>query len=181
MLYFLYFIIYSFIGFVLETLYTLFTTNILVMKKCFLFNFLCPVYGIGALVILGATKYFRDNKLLTIIVGGIAATVVEYFIHFIYKDMLGVTIWSYDGYKFNIQGRICMLFTFFWSFLSYFLVYFIHPFIEKNMPPIPKSVALSLLIFVGIDSILSIFLYKFYGTKDAVNIFWLTSIYRKTH
>lgn len=181
MLYFLYFIIYSFIGFILETLYTLFTTGIFVMKKCFLFSFLCPVYGFGALAILGITKNFRDNKFLTVIIGGISATFVEYFIHYIYEAFLGVTIWTYNDYKYNLNGRICILFTFFWCILSYFLVYFIHPFIEKNMPSIPKSVALSLLIFIGIDGLLSIFLYKYFGTKDAVNILWLNSIYQKMH
>ena len=57
---FMYFIIYSFIGFILETLYTLLTKGIFKMKKCFLINCLCPVYGVGALLILYTTRKMRD-------------------------------------------------------------------------------------------------------------------------
>lgn len=59
---FIYFIIYSFIGFIIETIYTLLTKGVFKMKKCFMLNFLCPVYGVGALLILYTTRKFRKKK-----------------------------------------------------------------------------------------------------------------------
>lgn len=173
MIYFVYFVFYSFIGFILETLYSLVTRGIFIWKKCFLFNLLCPVYGFGAIAILLSTKSIREYKIATMIVGGIAATIVEYIVHYIYQEWLGVMIWDYSDVLYNINGRICLTFTFFWCILSGILVYFIHPILEKNMTSIPKSLVLTMLFFIGIDAILSIVLYKRYGNKNAVNISWL--------
>lgn len=176
--YFIYFILYSFIGFLLETLYSLLTTGAFIWKKCFLFNFLCPVYGFGAISIIIVTRYIKDYKILTMIVGGILATLVEFIVHYIYKEIIGVSIWDYSDLFLNIQGRVCLIFTFFWSILSGILVYWIHPFVQKNMLKIPNSIAFSILVFVAIDGIISIFLYNKYGHKDAINFNWLISNYR---
>ena len=178
MSYFVYFLLYSFIGFILETLYSIVTKGFFIWKKCFLFNLLCPVYGFGALAIILSTRYIREYKFLTIFVGGIVATIVEYVVHYVYEEILGVSIWDYSDVPYNVNGRICLTFTFFWFILSGILVYWIHPYIEKNLTSIPKSLFLTVLIFVGIDAIISVFLYKKFGNKNAVNINWLITNFR---
>ena len=175
MAYFMYFMFYSFTGFILETLYTLITRGLFVSKKCFLINLLCPVYGLGAIAILTATRPFKENKYITFIFGGITATAVEYFVHYIYKEILGVSIWDYSAFPYNINGRICLLFTVFWSFLSLALVYIIHPVIEKKLAYMPKTLFAVLVMFVSIDAFVSTLLYKKYGNKNAVDIYWLIS------
>lgn len=175
MVYFIYFFIYSFIGFVLETLYTFFTRGLLIWKKCFLINWLCPVYGFGAIAILLSTRLIKNYKILTMLVGAVAATAVEFVVHLFYEKILGVTIWNYSDLPLNIDGRICLTFTFFWCILSGFLVYFVHPFIEKITTSIPKTLYLFLIMFVGIDAILSTVLYKKIGSRNAVNISWIIS------
>lgn len=177
MAYFMYFVLYSFIGFILETLYTLITRGILISKKCFLINLLCPVYGLGAIAILACTKPIKQYKILTFVIGGAAATAVEYLLDFIYKEILGVSIWDYSGLPYNINGRVCLLFTIFWSILSMGLVYFIHPFIEKRMATMPKTLFAILLLFVGMDAMISTLLYKKFGNRQAVNLTWLISNY----
>ena len=108
----------------------------------------------------------------------IVATVVEYVVHYVYEEILGVSIWDYSDVPYNVNGRICLTFTFFWFILSGILVYWIHPYIEKNLTSIPKSLFLTVLIFVGIDAIISVFLYKKFGNKNAVNINWLITNFR---
>ena len=93
----MYFVLYSFVGFILETLYTLVTRGILISKKCFLINLLCPVYGLGAIAIVSCTRPIKQYKILTFVMGGLAATVVEYILHFIYQEILGVSIWNYSN------------------------------------------------------------------------------------
>lgn len=175
--YFIYFIFYSFIGFLLETIYSLLSTGTFILKKCFLFNYLCPVYGFGAISILFCTKNIKEYKILTMIVGGLIATVVEFIVHYVYKELIGVSIWDYSDLYLNIQGRVCLTFTLYWILLSGVLVYLIHPFVQKNMLNIPNSIAVCILIFVAIDGILSILLYNKFGHKDAVNFNWLISNY----
>ncbi len=110
--------------------------------------------------------------------GGLAATVVEYVLHFIYQEILGVSIWNYSNLPYNINGRVCLMFTVFWSILSMGLVYFIHPFVEKRMTTMPKTLFAVLLLFVGMDAMISTLLYKKFGNKQAVSLTWLISNYR---
>ena len=111
------------------------------------------------------------------IVGGLIATVVEFIVHYVYKELIGVSIWDYSDLYLNIQGRVCLTFTLYWILLSGVLVYLIHPFVQENMLNIPNSIAVYILIFVAIDGILSILLYNKFGHNDAVNINWLISNY----
>lgn len=178
MAYFMYFVLYSFVGFILETLYTLITRGILISKKCFLMNLLCPVYGLGAIAIISCTRPIKQYKILTFVMGGLAATVVEYVLHFIYQEILGVSIWNYSNLPYNINGRVCLMFTVFWSILSMGLVYFIHPLVEKRMAAMPKTLFAVLLLFVGMDAMISTLLYKKFGNKQAVSLPWLLSNYR---
>lgn len=175
MAYFIYFFIYSFIGFILETLYTLLTSGVFIWKKCLLINFLCPVYGIGAIAILFSTRKMRAYKLLSMLVGGITATIIEYLYHFFYSDFLGVTLWDYTDSALNFNGRICLTFTLFWIILSGILIYIVHPYIEKNMTSIPKTMSIIIVLFIGIDAIISALLYNEFGCKEAVNINWLVN------
>lgn len=178
MAYFMYFILYSFVGFILETLYTLVTRGIWISKKCFLINLLCPVYGLGAITILACTKPVRQYKLITFVVGGVAATVVEYVLHYVYQEVLGVSIWDYSRLPYNINGRVCLLFTAFWSILSMLLVYVIHPYVEKRLAYMPKTLFAVLIMFVGMDAMISTILFKKFGSRQAVSLPWLLANFR---
>lgn len=139
---------------------------------------LCPVYGLGAISILAATRPFKQYKLITFVVGGLAATVVEYVVHYVYKEFLGVSIWDYSSLPYNINGRVSLIFTIFWSILSMGLVYFIHPYVEKHFASMPKTLFAIIIMFVGIDAMVSTLLLKKYGNKQAVNLTWLLANFR---
>ncbi len=173
MLLFMYFWLYSFIGFILETVYSFITTGGFVAKKCFVFSLLCPVYGIGALSILGTTYKFRKNYLLIFIFGALVATIVEYFVHFAYEMLFGMHIWNYSGLPYNINGRVCLLFTFFWGILSVVLVRYIHPVIEKYTPLVSERMCILISVFFLIDLVFSSFVLKEYSCKEALSLQWL--------
>lgn len=173
LMYFSYFIIYSFFGFILETLFALITVGQLQSRKCFLFNLLCPVYGLGAIAILLSTEPFKQNKPLTFLIGMAAATLVEYVTDYVYKNILGTSFWDYSHLPLNVNGRVCLLFSFFWGLLSLALVYIIHPFISKYSARIPNGVILFVMIFFTIDAVLSVILLNKYNTKNALNLSWL--------
>ena len=177
MSYFVYFFIYSFIGFLLESIYTLITKGCFLWKKCFLFNYLCPVYGLGAISILFSVRNIREYKLLSVFVGSIIATLVEFIFHLLYEEFLGISLWDYSDYLFNIQGRVCITFTIFWSILSGLLIYVVHPVVKKYTASIPKPFVITIMIFLAIDAVISVILLKKYGNKNAVNISWLISNY----
>lgn len=172
---FIYFIIYSFIGFIIETIYTLLTKGVFKMKKCFMLNFLCPVYGVGALLILYTTRKFRKKKLLTSLIGCVVATATELLFGLFYTEFLNAQVWDYSDVALNLNGHISLLFSIFWSVLSILLVYVIHPFLEKNLKinRIPKPILYISMIFLSIDFIFSCFFMKKFKTSKALSISWL--------
>ncbi len=173
MLWFMYFWLYSFLGFLLETGYSFVTTGGFVTKKCFIFSLLCPVYGIGALSIIGTTYKFRKNYFYVFIIGALVATMVEYFVDFAYEMLFGMHIWNYSGLPYNLNGRVCLLFTFFWGILSVVLVRYIHPVIEKYTPCISNRMCILICIFFIFDSICSSIVLKEYSCKEALSLQWL--------
>ena len=51
-----YFIIYSVIGYILETAFGILTKGVLESRKGFLYGPFCPIYGLGAVVMILSLK-----------------------------------------------------------------------------------------------------------------------------
>ena len=173
MRYFLYFMAYSFIGFLLETGYSLVTTGGFVEKKCYVFSLLCPVYGLGALAILICTNSMIKHPFFVFMVGALTATIVEFLVGVFYFHVFGLRIWNYSNMPYNVNGHICLLFTFFWGFLSLLLVYVVHPKIKQYTSLIPTKMCIVALILFIFDAALSSLLLLKYHQKHALSLAWL--------
>lgn len=75
--YFWYFVLYSALGFLLEVGYAWCTGGRRDRKRTLVLP-LCPVYGLGALVVLALPEEILTHPLLLMVLGGTAATGVEY-------------------------------------------------------------------------------------------------------
>ena len=71
---FWYALLYSFLGFLLEVAYAKAIRAQRLDRKCFYFLPLCPVYGIGALLILAPAPLPGGRPLLLALWSGAAAT-----------------------------------------------------------------------------------------------------------
>ena len=58
-----YFIIFSVLGLVIETLYCFVTTGIWESRKGLIYGPFCPVYGIGATIIIFLLYKLKDQKI----------------------------------------------------------------------------------------------------------------------
>ena len=127
----IYFIIYSILGFIIETIFGLITKGVLESRKNFLYGPFCCIYGLGALVvILGLQKFKKNNY--TLFFGGIlVGSIVEYFISLIGEFLFHIKWWDYSNMPFNLNGRICLAFSFLWGILAIYLMCHIHPHIDK--------------------------------------------------
>ena len=90
-----YFWIYSFFGYLLEKAFAAATHSPHPVRRCFLLLPLCPVYGLGILAVLALPEGIRDSGWLFLF-GGMAATAVEYAVHWWYETFLGVRFWEYE-------------------------------------------------------------------------------------
>lgn len=167
------FLIYSFAGCLLEMIYCTLLNLKYESRKCMLIGMLCPVYGIGALSILGFTAPFRGSKTAVFIIGAIAATLAEYITDMFYKEILHVEFWNYSNRFLNINGRVCLTYTVLWGFLSLGLVYYAHPKISILAKSVDSRIAAALAVIFIIDAIASIYLLRRFESKNAINIFML--------
>lgn len=172
--YFSCFIVYSFFGCGLETLYALFTSGELLSRKVSLLFPLCPVYGLGAIAIILATKRFNGKILPVFISGMAAATTVEFLMDVLYRDLLGVPIWNYSNQPFNINGRVCLAFALAWGFLSVILVKYVHPRVHEMIKNIPLKVNLPVSLITVFDVVITFTLLWLHGDKSIIeNVFAL--------
>ena len=149
-----YFWIYSFLGYLLEKAFAAATHAERQGRRCFLLLPLCPVYGLGMLAVLALPPQWTEGLWL-ILSGGLAATAVEYVVHWAYEALLGVRFWDYSQVRGNLRGRVCLPFTLAWGVLTAIAVWWIQPWVEvlaRRIPP--EATYLFLLVFTA-DALLS--------------------------
>ena len=149
-----YFWVYSFLGYLLEKVFAGVTGAEQQGRKCFLFLPLCPVYGLGMLAVLALPERWGTGGWL-ILTGGLAATAVEYLVHWGYEVLLGVRFWDYSRVFGNLHGRVCLPFTLIWGFLTALTVRWIHPVVRAMAErTLPEVTWLCLMVF-AVDALLS--------------------------
>ena len=106
---FLLFIAYSTLGWCGEMIYCSVPKGRLCEKRGFLNGFLCPIYGHGALLVLYALHGGFRNPFLTFLFGALLTSALEYFTSWVMEKLFHMRWWDYSHYKFQINGRVCLL------------------------------------------------------------------------
>lgn len=151
-----YFIIFSIIGLLLETLFCYFTAGIIESRKGLLWGPFCPVYGVGAAILIILLNKVDTNKYFKLFIYGfLIGSILEYLMSYVLEAMYSVRFWDYTYTGNSINGRICILYSLFWGILSIFLLKVAKPVIDKLIDKIPKSIEKKLDIFVTIFFILN--------------------------
>ena len=146
--------VYSFLGYLLEKAYAALTHGAHQRRRCFLLLPLCPVYGLGMLAVLALAPVWNDGPWL-IAAGGLAATAVEYGVHWAYEMLLGVRFWDYSQVPGNLHGRVCLPFTLAWGVLSAAAVWWVQPWVEALVREIPPAVTYGFLMIFAADALLT--------------------------
>ena len=163
-----YFVIYSFLGFLLEVAFARLVRAEKRGRKCFVLLPLCPVYGFGALAILLLPQWVRRSGPLLVVLGGLAATGVEYWMAVFYERAAGVRFWDYSHMPFQIGGRVCPLFALFWGLLAALLVRRVHPAVMVLAAHIPAGLLPSVLLLLAADGAYTIALLRTTGDTDSL-------------
>lgn len=148
-----YFWIYSFLGLLLERLFAQVTRSPRRARRCFLLSPLCPVYGLGMLAVLALPRELPLWGL--ILLGGLAATAVEYAVHWAYEALLGVRFWDYSAVPGNLRGRVCLPFSLAWAPLTAAAVRWVQPAAEQWAAIAPPMLTWVCLLAFTADACLS--------------------------
>lgn len=122
----LFFFFYSFVGWVMETCYC----SILERKyvaRGFLYGPICPIYGVGVLLMILFFKPLTGNPVLFYVTAVVVMSAWEYFVGWLLETTTHVKYWDYSHIRFNLHGRICLPISLTWGVLSYVVIYWIHP------------------------------------------------------
>lgn len=138
-----FFIIYSFFGWILESVLKTYLQRKPV-NSGFLYGPVCPIYGIGALIMLVFLESFKNNIILLFIIGFIVLSIWEYLVGLLLEKIFHTKYWDYSENKFNIQGRVCFMNSVFWGILGVVFIQYIHPFISTQLEKIPQNVLIIL-------------------------------------
>jgi uncharacterized protein len=121
------FAIYSFMGWIIEVIYRSATQRQLI-NAGFLYGPFVPLYGFGAAFIIFAESLIHTWPLpIKFVSYGIILTMIQYFTSFIFEKSFKLKLWDYGDYKFNLHGRVCLLFSMLWIVTATIFVIFIHP------------------------------------------------------
>lgn len=159
-----YFIIYSFLGFIVETIFGMLTKGVIESRRSCFYGPFCCIYGLGAAIMIPGLQKFKHSNWTLFIAGAIEGSVVEYVVSLIGELIFQIKWWDYSNMPFNINGRICILFTVFWGVLALGLMRLINPYIERMIDSIPKKIFNFLTIFLTVFLLFDL-LFTSFGLK----------------
>lgn len=168
-----YFIIYSIVGYIIETIFGVVTKGVLESRKSFLYGPFCSIYGVGAVIMIISLQHFKKNKYTLFAGGFLVGSIVEYVISLIGEFIFHVKWWDYSNEPFNLNGRICVTFSFFWGILAIYLITHFNPKVDEFIDKLKNKMSIKLLkistifivIFMALDCIITGYALKIFFTN----------------
>lgn len=131
------FILYSIFGWIYECCLVSVQKKTFV-NRGFLSGPIIPIYGCAALLIYITLWKYRDDFLLSFLVGVLLATVLEYITSWLMELLFHTRWWDYSNYRFNLNGRVCLLVSLFWGLLTLFMLHVLQPGMNFIIEKIPR-------------------------------------------
>lgn len=146
------FIVWSFIGWAIEV-----CAHALKMgeysNRGFLSMPICPIYGLGVLIITILLHPFMDIPILMFICSSLICTAFELFVGVTMKMIFHNVWWDYSDEHFNFKGYICLKTSILWGMGCLIVEYCAEPQIEWLVDSIPTTAG---TVFIGVMGVLII-------------------------
>ena len=164
-----YFILFSIVGLILETVYCYQTTGIFESRKGLIYGPFCPIYGVGATFLIVLLNKYKDNPILLFLYGILLGSILEYFLSFTLEALYGTRFGEYSYLRFDLNGRISLVYSLFWGVLSIFLIRWLKPLVDKIIDKLTTKLTLRLEIvvitFLVFDLFATIYSISLYTTQ----------------
>lgn len=129
------------------------------INRGFLIGPMCPIYGVGSLLIIGLLNRYQDDPIVLFMMAVIICSLLEYLTSYIMEKMFKNRWWDYSNKKYNINGRICLECAIPFGIVGCFIFYIVNPLLLVVCNHISllilKIITIVLLIILTIDLILS--------------------------
>ena len=151
----------SFAGVVVEMLWCLIRNGYIESRAGLVYGPFNLLYGVGAVALTLILYRYRNRSSAFSFIGGIViGSIVEYVLSWWQETLFGSTSWDYSEIPFNINGRICLLYSVFWGFLGVMWIKSIYPRVAKIILKIPnkagKILTAVLTVFMIFNALMSL-------------------------
>ena len=136
---FAYFLVYSFIGWVVEVAYHAVTLG-RVVNRGFLNGPVCPVYGVGMVLVFAVIDLAagtsvggigQANAGIVFLAGMILASTVEFIGGWGLYHIFHARWWDYRKKPFNLGGYVCLEFSIYWGLGALLVTRVLHPVVDR--------------------------------------------------
>ena len=139
-----YFFVYAVLGWCAEVCYAALRTGHFV-NRGFLNGPVCPIYGVGVVVVILLLTPVRENVLLLFVCSVLLTSALEWLTGFVLETLFHQKWWDYSEMPFNLNGYICPMFSVLWGIACLLVMDVIHPMVAGLVEPIPHLVGVVLL------------------------------------
>ena len=138
------FLVYAFLGWCAEVAFAAVHKGKFV-NRGFLNGPVCPIYGVGMLVVVTLLWGLRSNLILLFLGSAGLTTALEYATGWILEKFFHDKWWDYSDKPFNVKGYICLEFTILWGLAAAFVVGAVHPFVFMLIKKTPFALGITLM------------------------------------
>ncbi len=155
------FIIGSFVGVIIELIWCFLKNGYIESRSGLVYGTFNLLYGVGALALTVTLYNLRNHSRWLSFLGGLViGSAVEYACSFAQELVFGSRSWDYSDMPFNLNGRICLLYSIFWGILGMMWIKNLYPRLSDIILKIPnkigKAVTWVLIIFIVFDAAVSL-------------------------
>lgn len=134
-------IVGSFVGVIIEMLWCLIKNGYIESRAGLVYGPFNLLYGVGAVLLTVCLyKYRNRGSWISFLGGMIVGSILEYVCSFGQELLVGSRSWDYSNMPFNINGRICLLYSVFWGILGVVWIKNIYPIMSKIILKIPNKI-----------------------------------------
>ena len=128
------FVVGAFLGDVVETIFCRITAGVWMSRSSLVWGPFSVVWGLAlvlATVLLRGSERKSESRIFWfgVILGG----AYEYVCSAVTELLFGTVFWDYSGFKFNLGGRINLLYCFFWGIAAVAWIRYGYPLVAKGM------------------------------------------------
>ncbi|MGI5895555.1 MAG: putative ABC transporter permease [Oscillospiraceae bacterium] len=152
---FICFVVYSFLGWICETFFCSVAQRRFV-NRGFLNGPFCPIYGFGALLVIGLFSKYENDLLALFLLSMTVTSIVEYIASVLLEKLFHLTLWDYSGRKWNINGRVCLRNSLLFGLLSVLMVKGIHPQVVRLFADLPEWLSVTFVTVLSVYFVLDV-------------------------
>lgn len=155
------FLVEAFLGDIIETIFCHATTGVWMSRSSLVWGHFSVVWGLAAAFITALLYNDKEKTGYYIFCkGAFLGGAYEYICSIFTEIVFGKVFWDYSDIKFNLGGRVNLLFCFFWGIVAIIWIKVLYPkvlyFIDIILRKTGKIFTLGFIIFITLDIFVSV-------------------------